>query len=163
MPAIDLARLKKQTAHLADLFDQPSDFLREHREILDYYVNRSLRSQGVAPSSGAVSVSPSSNASTGSVGASSGSSASAVANTAAAGAIGNSRAAKLCEILRAMSLTTFSFPTSTLFGAGALKELPGRLAQGIRARRADQAARRRRDRHRRAAARRAAGRPDRSL
>jgi len=51
MPAIDLARLKKQTAHLADLFDQPSIFLREHREILDYYVNRSLRSQGVAPSS----------------------------------------------------------------------------------------------------------------
>ena len=51
MPAIDLARLKKQTARLADLFDQPSDFLREHREILDHYVNRTLRSQGVAPSS----------------------------------------------------------------------------------------------------------------
>jgi hypothetical protein len=51
MPAIDLARLKKQTAHLADIFDQPSDFLREHREILDYYINRTLRSQGVAPSS----------------------------------------------------------------------------------------------------------------
>jgi len=51
MPAIDLARLKKQTARLADLFDQPADFLREHREILDYYVNRTLRSQGVAPSS----------------------------------------------------------------------------------------------------------------
>jgi len=51
MPAIDLARLKKQTAKLADLFDQPSVFLREHREILDHYVNRSLRSQGVAPSS----------------------------------------------------------------------------------------------------------------
>lgn len=51
MPAIDLARLKKQTAQLADLFNQPSVFLREHREILDYYVNRSLRSQGVAPSS----------------------------------------------------------------------------------------------------------------
>lgn len=51
MPAIDLARLKKQTAHLADLFDQPTEFLREHREILDFYVNRSLRSQGVAPSS----------------------------------------------------------------------------------------------------------------
>ncbi len=51
MPAIDLARLKKQTAHLADLFDQPDDFLREHREILDHYVNRTLRSQGVAPSS----------------------------------------------------------------------------------------------------------------
>src|SRR5574339_270960 len=51
MPAIDLARLKKQTAQLADLFDQPTLFLREHREILDFYVNRSLRSQGVAPSS----------------------------------------------------------------------------------------------------------------
>src|SRR5574339_1079699 len=51
MPAIDLARLKKQTARLADLFDQPNDFLREHREILDHYVNRTLRSQGVAPSS----------------------------------------------------------------------------------------------------------------
>lgn len=51
MPAIDLARLRKQTAHLADLFDQPTDFLREHREILDHYVNRTLRSQGVAPSS----------------------------------------------------------------------------------------------------------------
>jgi len=51
MPAIDLARLKKQTAHLADLFDQPSIFLRELAELLDFYVNRSLRSQGVAPSS----------------------------------------------------------------------------------------------------------------
>jgi hypothetical protein len=51
MPAIDLARLKKQTAQLADLFDQPADFLRELKEILDYYVNRTLRSQGVAPSS----------------------------------------------------------------------------------------------------------------
>ena len=51
MPAIDLARLKKQTARLADLFDQPSAFLREVREILEFYVNRSLRSQGVAPSS----------------------------------------------------------------------------------------------------------------
>ena len=51
MPAIDLARLKKQTAQLVDLFDQPALFLREHREILDFYVNRSLRSQGVAPSS----------------------------------------------------------------------------------------------------------------
>src|SRR5688572_32776887 len=51
MPAIDLARLKKQTAQLADLFDQPSMFLREVREILEFYVNRSLRSQSVAPSS----------------------------------------------------------------------------------------------------------------
>lgn len=51
MPAIDLARLKKQTARLADLFDQPNDFLRELKELLDFYVNRTLRSQGVAPSS----------------------------------------------------------------------------------------------------------------
>ena len=51
MPAIDLARLRKQTAHLADIFDQPVEFLREHREILDHYVNRTLRSQTVAPSS----------------------------------------------------------------------------------------------------------------
>src|SRR5689334_5838883 len=51
MPAIDLARLKKQTAQLADLFNQPEAFLREHREILDHYVNRTLRNQGVAPSS----------------------------------------------------------------------------------------------------------------
>lgn len=51
MPAIDLARLKKQTARLGDLFDQPAAFLREVREILEFYVNRTLRSQGVAPSS----------------------------------------------------------------------------------------------------------------
>jgi hypothetical protein len=51
MPAIDLARLKKQTAQLSDLFDQPSAFLRELREILEFYVNRTLRSQSVAPSS----------------------------------------------------------------------------------------------------------------
>jgi hypothetical protein len=51
MPAIDLARLKKQTAQLADLFDQPGEFLRAHRDILDYYVNRTLRTQTVAPSS----------------------------------------------------------------------------------------------------------------
>jgi hypothetical protein len=51
MPAIDLARLKKQTARLADIFDQPSAFLREVREVLEFYVNRTLRSQGVAPSS----------------------------------------------------------------------------------------------------------------
>src|SRR5512138_3388897 len=51
MPAIDLARLKKQTAYLADLFDQPVDFLREHRDILDHYVNRTLRTLSVAPSS----------------------------------------------------------------------------------------------------------------
>src|ERR1043165_1277732 len=51
MPAIDLARLKKQTTHLADIFGEPVAFLREVREVLEFYVNRSLRSQGVAPSS----------------------------------------------------------------------------------------------------------------
>src|ERR1044071_5095743 len=51
MPAIDLARLKKQTARLAYIFDQPSAFLRELREVLEFYVNRTLRSQSVAPSS----------------------------------------------------------------------------------------------------------------
>jgi hypothetical protein len=51
MPAIDLARLKKQTAQLADMFGDPSSFLRELREILEFYVNRSLRSLSVAPSS----------------------------------------------------------------------------------------------------------------
>jgi hypothetical protein len=51
MPAVDLARLKKQTAQLADLFDQPAGFLRAHREVLDFYVNHTLRSQSVAPSS----------------------------------------------------------------------------------------------------------------
>jgi hypothetical protein len=51
MPAIDLARLKKQTARLADVFDQPAMFLRELREVLEYYVNWTLRSQSVAPSS----------------------------------------------------------------------------------------------------------------
>lgn len=51
MPAIDLARLRKQTAQLADVFSEPGTFLRELREILEFYVNRSLRSQSVAPSS----------------------------------------------------------------------------------------------------------------
>jgi hypothetical protein len=51
MPAIDLARLKKQTAYLADVFGEPAVFLRELREVLEYYINRSLRSQSVAPSS----------------------------------------------------------------------------------------------------------------
>ena len=45
MPAIDLARLKKQTAHLADLFDQPSAFLREHRETWQYAMALSTQSQ----------------------------------------------------------------------------------------------------------------------
>ncbi|NQU31415.1 MAG: DNA alkylation repair protein [Anaerolineae bacterium] len=52
MPAIDLARLKKQTARLADLFDQPAVFIPALQEILDLYVNHSLRTRkSVAPSS----------------------------------------------------------------------------------------------------------------
>ena len=52
MPAIELARLKKQTAHLADLFDQPVVFVRALHETLEYYVNRSLREvDSAAPAS----------------------------------------------------------------------------------------------------------------
>ena len=52
MPAIDLARLKKQAAQLADLFDEPAAFIRELREVLESYVNRTLRTRdAVAPSS----------------------------------------------------------------------------------------------------------------
>jgi hypothetical protein len=52
MPAIELARLKKQAARLADLFDQPDQFARALHETLDYYVNRSLREvDSAAPAS----------------------------------------------------------------------------------------------------------------
>ncbi len=52
MPAVDLARLKSQTAYLATLFDQPSAFLRALHEMLDFYVNRTLRgAQAIAPAS----------------------------------------------------------------------------------------------------------------
>ncbi|MCE7905698.1 MAG: hypothetical protein DYG87_07870 [Anaerolineae bacterium CFX3] len=52
MPAVDLARLKKQAAQLADLFGQPEAFVRALHETLDFYVNRSLREvDAVAPSS----------------------------------------------------------------------------------------------------------------
>jgi len=43
MPAVDLARLKKQTALLVDQFDHPPALLGRLHEILDYYVNCSLR------------------------------------------------------------------------------------------------------------------------
>jgi hypothetical protein len=48
MPAIDLARLKKQTAKLADLFDQPEAFVRALRDTLDFYVNRTRREVDMA-------------------------------------------------------------------------------------------------------------------
>jgi hypothetical protein len=52
MPAIDLARLRKQANRLADFFFMPDDFRRSLREVLDFYVNRTLRrSQTVAPGS----------------------------------------------------------------------------------------------------------------
>lgn len=52
MPAIDLARLKKQAASLAELFGQPDEFVRLLHDTLDFYVNRTVRDEGaVAPSS----------------------------------------------------------------------------------------------------------------
>ena len=52
MPAIDLARLRKQAIRLADFFFLPEDFIKLLRETLDFYVNRTLRrSQSVAPGS----------------------------------------------------------------------------------------------------------------
>lgn len=43
MPAIDLARLRKQAARLADFFFLPDEFMKHLREILDFYVNYTLR------------------------------------------------------------------------------------------------------------------------
>lgn len=52
MPAIDLARLRKQAARLADFYYLPDEFIKHLHEILDFYVNRTLRRpQAVAPSS----------------------------------------------------------------------------------------------------------------
>ena len=52
MPAIDLARLRKQANRLADFFFLPDDFLKLLRETLDFYVNRTLRTQEkIAPGS----------------------------------------------------------------------------------------------------------------
>lgn len=52
MPAIDLARLRKQAARLADFFFLPDEFLKYLHEMLDFYVNRSLRKvEDVAPGS----------------------------------------------------------------------------------------------------------------
>ena len=52
MPAIDLARLRKQANQLADFFFLPEDFLRHLREMMDFYVNRTLRKkEEIAPGS----------------------------------------------------------------------------------------------------------------
>lgn len=52
MPAIDLARLRKQAARLADFFFLPGEFVKHLHEMLDSYVNRSLRTvENIAPGS----------------------------------------------------------------------------------------------------------------
>ena len=52
MPAIDLSRLRKQATRLADFFFVPDEFMKHLHEMLDFYVNRSLRTvQNVAPGS----------------------------------------------------------------------------------------------------------------
>ena len=43
MPAIDLTRLRKQAARLADFFFLPDEFMKHLREILEFYVNYTLR------------------------------------------------------------------------------------------------------------------------
>ena len=47
MPAIDLARLKTQTARLSDHFGQPDVFLHDLQEVLDFYTNRTMRASQV--------------------------------------------------------------------------------------------------------------------
>ncbi|HUH98676.1 MAG TPA: DNA alkylation repair protein [Anaerolineales bacterium] len=51
MPAIDLTRLRKQAARLADFFFVPDEFIRHLHEMLDFYVDRSRRQPpAIAPS-----------------------------------------------------------------------------------------------------------------
>jgi len=49
MPAIDIARLKIQSAVLVEKFDQPAVFLKELHQILEVYADRTIR-QGVVAS-----------------------------------------------------------------------------------------------------------------
>jgi predicted alpha/beta hydrolase family esterase len=52
MPAIDLARLRKQANRLADFFFLPNEFMKHLREMLEFYVNHTLRTkENVAPGS----------------------------------------------------------------------------------------------------------------
>jgi len=52
MPAVDLARLRKQANRLADFFFLPDEFMKHLRGILDFYVNYTLRTkEKVAPGS----------------------------------------------------------------------------------------------------------------
>jgi DNA alkylation repair enzyme len=43
MPAIDLARLRKQAARLVEFFFVPSEFVKNLHDMLDFYVNYSVR------------------------------------------------------------------------------------------------------------------------
>lgn len=50
MPAIDLARLRKQAARLTDFFFVPDEFVKHLHEMLDFYVNYTVRKpQATAP------------------------------------------------------------------------------------------------------------------
>jgi pimeloyl-ACP methyl ester carboxylesterase len=52
MPAIDLARLRRQANRLADFFFLPDEFMKHLREMLEFYVNHTLRTkENVAPGS----------------------------------------------------------------------------------------------------------------
>jgi predicted alpha/beta hydrolase family esterase len=52
MPAIDLARLRKQANRLADFFFLPDEFMKHLREMLEFYVNHTLRTkENIAPGS----------------------------------------------------------------------------------------------------------------
>lgn len=52
MPAIDLARLRKQANRLADFFFLKDEFMKHLREVLDFYVNYTLRTkENAAPGS----------------------------------------------------------------------------------------------------------------
>ena len=52
MPAIDLSRLRKQANRLADFFFLPDEFLKHLRELLEFYVNHTLRTkENAAPGS----------------------------------------------------------------------------------------------------------------
>ena len=51
MPAIDLNRLRKQASRLADFFFVPDEFIRHLREMLEFYVDHTMRKQpAIAPS-----------------------------------------------------------------------------------------------------------------
>jgi hypothetical protein len=52
MPAIDLTRLRKQANRLADFFFLPDEFIKHLRELLEFYVNHTLRTvENAAPGS----------------------------------------------------------------------------------------------------------------